>query len=359
MAIQVRAGLAPPPARRPTGGHAAELRLDARHDNAAYRVLMSSEVVSGTPAISGARPPLVTIGIPTYNRPVELMRAARSALAQDYQALEVLISDNASTDPKVGRVGERLAASDRRVRFVRQDCNGGHEVNFQWLLDAARGRYFMWLADDDWIDSSYVTRCVAELTADTSTTLVCGAGRYYRDGAVVLDERPINLISADPGTRVLRFFARVSLNGPMFGVAAREHLLATGFPPVLAGDWMLVAALAARGPVRTLSDVHIHRSLSGLSSESPRLAESFGLRGLAARQPHAVAAATIAREITRGTGAYGAIAPLKRIGLAGAVAVLILGRFTAIQAVRRLVGAERSASLERRISRLLRALDAR
>lgn len=320
---------------------------------------MASVSGSGTPVTTPAAPPLVTIAIPTYNRPVELLRAVTSALAQDYEALEVLISDNASTDPEVAPVGERLAASDPRVRFVRQERNGGHEVNFQWLLDSARGRYFMWLADDDWIDPGYVTACVAELAADPSLALVCGTGRYYRDGAQVLDERPINLVSADPALRVLRFFARVSLNGPMFGIAAREDRLPTGFPPVLAGDWMLVAALAARGGVRTLSDVHIHRSLSGLGSDAPRLAAGFGLTGLAARQPHVVAAGAIAREIARGRGAYATIAPVKRVGLAGAVAILILARFTAMAAIRRLLGAERSAALERRISGLLRALDAR
>ncbi len=257
---------------------------------------MASDATAPAPGASRPAPPLVTIGIPTFNRPAELIRAASSALAQDYERLEVLISDNASTDPEVVALGERLAASDTRVRFVRQDRNRGHEVNFQWLLDTAQGRYFMWLADDDWIDPRYVSRCVSELEADRSTALVCGAARYYRDGAAPLDERAINLTSSASAVRVLRFFARVSLNGPMFGVAAREDLLATGFPPVLAGDWMLVAALAARGRVLTLADVHIHRSPTGLGSDAPRLAQGFGLTGLAARQPHAVAAA-IARQI--------------------------------------------------------------
>src|SRR5690349_20837408 len=100
--------------------------------------------------------PLVTVGIPTYNRPVELERAARSVLAQDHERLEVLISDNGSADAEVRRVGERIAASDSRVRFVSHETNRGHEFNFQWLLESASGDYFMWLSDDDWIDAGYV-----------------------------------------------------------------------------------------------------------------------------------------------------------------------------------------------------------
>jgi glycosyltransferase involved in cell wall biosynthesis len=320
---------------------------------------MAMDDAPTTVAGTGAGPPLVTIAIPTYNRPTELERAVSSALAQSYPALEILISDNASSDPGVARLGDRLAASDARVRFVRQDRNRGHETNFQWLLNNARGRYFMWLADDDWIDPGYVAGCVTALRANPSASLVCGRGRYYRDGVALLEERPINLTSARPSARVLRFFARVSLNGPMFGVAARDDLLTIGFPPVLAGDWMLVAEMAARGQVLTLDDVHIHRSASGLGSDAPRLAGGFGLTGLAARHPHAMAAVAIAGRIARGEGAYREINLITRVALAGGVALLILGRFTAADAVRGMLGSDRAQSLERRISGWLRALDAR
>ena len=301
----------------------------------------------------------MTVGIPTYNRPAELERAARSVLAQDYDRLEVLISDNGSADPEVRRVGERIAAGDPRVRFVSHSENRGHEFNFQWLLDTAQGEYFMWLSDDDWIDPGYVRRCLEELRADPETVLVCGAGRYHRDGEHVLDERAIDLTDRRPEARLVRYFARVSLNGPVFGVVAREDLVPIGFPPVIGGDWMLVAALAAKGRVRTLQDVHIHRSMSGLGSDASRLAGDFGLRGLVARQSHAFVAVAIARQIASGAPPYRGMGRMTRLGVAAAAAALILVRFTATDAVRRLLGPRRSAALERRVSGWLRALDDR
>ncbi len=45
--------------------------------------------------------PLVSIGIPTYNRSGTLKRAVESALAQDHDRLEVIVSDNASSDDTV------------------------------------------------------------------------------------------------------------------------------------------------------------------------------------------------------------------------------------------------------------------
>jgi glycosyltransferase involved in cell wall biosynthesis len=303
--------------------------------------------------------PLVTVGIPTYNRPDALARAARSVLEQDHERLEVLISDNGSSDPEVRRVGERIAASDPRVQFVSHPENRGHEFNFQWLLDAARGDYFMWLSDDDWIEPGYVRRCLQELRDQPDTVLVCGTGRYHRDGRHVLDERAIDLTQSSPAARLVRYFARVSLNGPMFGVAARSDLVAIGFPPVIGGDWMLVAALAAKGRVLTLPDVRIHRSMKGLGSDPGRLTGDFGLRGVVARHPHAFIAAAIARQIASGGTSYRGIGRITRLLVAGAVAALILMRFTAADAVRRMLGPERAHALEDRVSRWLRAVDHR
>ena len=65
---------------------------------------------------------------------------------------------------------------------------------------------------------------------------------------------------------MLRYFGRVSLNGPMFGVVRREDLLPVGFPSSIGGDWLVIAILAAHGRVLTLDDVHIHRSLGGMGS---------------------------------------------------------------------------------------------
>ncbi|HEX4008583.1 MAG TPA: glycosyltransferase family A protein [Solirubrobacteraceae bacterium] len=320
---------------------------------------MALDAALGTVSAGERAAPLVTVGIPTYNRPSELGRAARSVLAQDHAPIELLISDNASTDPDVRRVGGQLAAEYPQVRFVSHERNRGHEFNFQWLLDSARGDYFMWLSDDDWLDPAYVSRCVAELRADPDTVLVCGGGRYHRDGHHVLDERPIELTDRHPAARLVRYFARVSLNGPVFGVAARDDLLPIGFPPVIGGDWMLVAALAAKGRVRTLPDVHIHRSMSGLGSDAARLADDFGLQGLLARQSHAFVAASIARQIAAGAPPYRRMGHATRLVVATAAAGLILTRFSAADAVRRLLGPARASALERRISRWLRARDAR
>src|SRR4029078_4573899 len=103
--------------------------------------------------------PLVSIGIPTYNRGSLLHRSIDSALNQDFENIEIVISDNASTD-ETPQVCLSYAAKDRRIKYIRQTTNLGPTTNFNEVLKHASGVFFMWLGDDDWIDTSYVRTCV-------------------------------------------------------------------------------------------------------------------------------------------------------------------------------------------------------
>ncbi|HMD51194.1 MAG TPA: glycosyltransferase, partial [Solirubrobacteraceae bacterium] len=59
--------------------------------------------------------PLVSVGIPTYNRASRLRRAADSVLGQSYAELELVICDNASDD-ETEEVCLELSRGDPRVR---------------------------------------------------------------------------------------------------------------------------------------------------------------------------------------------------------------------------------------------------
>jgi glycosyltransferase involved in cell wall biosynthesis len=297
----------------------------------------------------------VSIGIPTYNRCETLERAIRSALAQDHPALEVVVSDDASTDDTEALLRE-LTSTEPRLRYLRQRRNVGHALNFRAVLDSARGEYFMWLTDDDWLDPTYVSRCLAELVEHPDHTLVCGLARYYSNGAHVVDERPTNLQSARPAGRVLSYLARVNVNGALYGVARRDEVRRVAFQDVVGGDWLLVAGMAARGRVRTLPAVHIHRSLDGLSSDERKLAESFGLGGVLARGHHILVAARFASEILR-SPIYAGLAPRQRAVTAVLAMALIVLRFPVYAAARRILQRLGLGALEDRAIAWVRSRD--
>jgi glycosyltransferase involved in cell wall biosynthesis len=123
--------------------------------------------------------PLVTIAIPTYNRAGSYLPVAlRSALAQDYPRLEVLVADNASTDETASLV-QRI--SDKRLRYLRHPVNIGANRNYNYCLNEARGDYFLLLHDDDAIDDDFVAACMAAANWE------CHEG-IIRTGVRVIDE---------------------------------------------------------------------------------------------------------------------------------------------------------------------------
>jgi glycosyltransferase involved in cell wall biosynthesis len=300
-------------------------------------------------------PPLVSIGIPTYNRSAPVRRAIRSALGQDHPELEVVVSDDGSTDDTAEVVGA-IAESDPRLRLIVQPANLGHARNFDAVLQAARGEYFMWLSDDDWLDAGYVSRCLGALR-EHGDVLVCGLARYHAGGRHAVDERPTDLLAERPGARVIAYFARVNVNGALFGVARRDDLRAIGFADAVGGDWRLVSGLAARGRVRTVRDVHIHRSMEGLSSDAEQLARSFGMAGARARHHHVVLAGRLAREIASGAPPFAPLPIAERVVVAPLVALLIVVRFPGIALARRILERLGLDSVEPRVTAWVRSRD--
>ena len=106
--------------------------------------------------------PLVSIGVPVYNGEKGLARALDSLLGQDYSNLEIIISDNASTDA-TAKICEKYVLKDTRVKYSRSEENQGTIVNFNLVFKLSSGKYFMWSAHDDRHETSFVSACVEKM----------------------------------------------------------------------------------------------------------------------------------------------------------------------------------------------------
>lgn len=100
--------------------------------------------------------PLVSIGVPTYNRPAELSRCLEGLIGQTYPNLEIVVSDNASHDASTEALVREFMQRDPRISYFRQTENRGALFNFQFVLDQANGEFFMWAGDDDYRAPNFV-----------------------------------------------------------------------------------------------------------------------------------------------------------------------------------------------------------
>ena len=96
--------------------------------------------------------PRLTIAIPTYNRAKQLDRQlnwAVNAIADRWDEIELLVSDNASPDETPQVCQKWQAQTNGRVRIFRQSKNIGITRNCLFCIQEARGDFVWTVSDDD------------------------------------------------------------------------------------------------------------------------------------------------------------------------------------------------------------------
>jgi glycosyltransferase involved in cell wall biosynthesis len=152
--------------------------------------------------------PLVSIGIPTFNRPEGLLRTLACIQAQTHSNLEVLVSDNASENPAVSTVLEDVCKRDPRIRYVRQEKNIGAARNFQYVFDHTSAQYFVWMSDDDLWEPIFIERGVAALQAnDGAAGWFCTIDNINRRGQVCRQYQSFARFDRNSSSRFRRVMA--------------------------------------------------------------------------------------------------------------------------------------------------------
>jgi len=90
--------------------------------------------------------PFFTIAVPTYNRRVLLKKTLDSLLSQTYQNFEIIIGNDYTQEFLTQK---KLGYSDKRLRIVNNKKNLGELKNMNSLIKLAKGKYFIWIFDDD------------------------------------------------------------------------------------------------------------------------------------------------------------------------------------------------------------------
>ena len=103
--------------------------------------------------------PLVSVGLPVYNGASRIRLVLDGLLDSTYENLEIIISDNASTDDTES-ICREFASRDSRIRYFRNDTNRGMDWNGMRTLELSVGKYFMPASHHDERDRTYISKCV-------------------------------------------------------------------------------------------------------------------------------------------------------------------------------------------------------
>jgi glycosyltransferase involved in cell wall biosynthesis len=149
--------------------------------------------------------PLVTIAIPTYNRANSFLKASlNSAINQTYQNIEIIVSDNCSTDNTESVV---KSFNDRRIRYFRQKENIGAIPNTNYCLHQAKGVYFTQLHDDNLIDNDFIEICLKSVNYSSDIGIIRTGTRIIDSEDNVLREYPNMAKGLSPGAYFRAYFS--------------------------------------------------------------------------------------------------------------------------------------------------------
>ena len=234
--------------------------------------------------------PLVSILIPTRNRPVFFEKALQSALNQTYKNVEIVIcdnSDNTETENIVKKYQARPGGS--KIRYVRNKENIGPIANQHKCFDLSRGEYINYLMDDDLFHPKKIERMMHYYLKYKGITLVTSRRRVVDVNGKLLNvpkkyktfkilyPRDTIVDGRELGNRMLRdntnyigepttvLFRKKDLDEPLGMMNGRQAMFAVDFV-----SWL---NLLSKGKA-----VYITQTLSYLRYHPDQLSQNAGAR---------------------------------------------------------------------------------
>ncbi|MBI4763942.1 MAG: glycosyltransferase, partial [Deltaproteobacteria bacterium] len=121
--------------------------------------------------------PLVSVIVPTYNRPDQLVSAVRSIRAQTYRKVEIIVVNDNGVD-----VADRLGPlnTDNNIHYIKHSRNRGLAAARNTGIRASRGKYLAYLDDDDLFYPDHLDTLVRFLEADDHQVAYTDAYRAHQ-----------------------------------------------------------------------------------------------------------------------------------------------------------------------------------
>jgi glycosyltransferase involved in cell wall biosynthesis len=113
--------------------------------------------------------PLVSICIPVYNSEKYIKEAIECCINQTYKNLEIVISDNCSTDKTIELI---KSYNDSRIKIYHNETNQGLLYNFKKVCTYATGKYMSILFSDDGMELNAIEKGVNLMEAPENKNIV-------------------------------------------------------------------------------------------------------------------------------------------------------------------------------------------
>ncbi len=136
-------------------------------------------------------PPLVSIIIPCYNQGQYIEDALNSVLQSTYKNVEIIIVDDGST----ARLTKKIIQTLKDKQIIIKQKNYGLSIARNNGIKVSKGKYFLPLDADDYIDTTYIEKAVSILESNPKIGFVYSNVRFFGDVNYVWETNQISLIT--------------------------------------------------------------------------------------------------------------------------------------------------------------------
>ena len=146
---------------------------------------------------------MVSIVIPTYDRPEKMICAVKSALQQSCQDIEIIVVDDNGRGSKAQNETEQCVRTidDPRIRYIVHDKNQGGCAARNTGIENARGSYIAFLDDDDVWSKAFIETMIPLFTDDKIGAVYCDF--YSYDGVYSITKKNRTCFSGNVYRQIL------------------------------------------------------------------------------------------------------------------------------------------------------------
>ncbi|MGG9960055.1 glycosyltransferase family 2 protein [Ferruginibacter sp. SUN106] len=188
-----------------------------------------SEIFLQTKTLFVNKDPLVSVIITSYNRGNFIDKAIQSSLNQDYANIEIIVSDNCSTD-NTPSVLEKYK-EDKRVKYYVNDTNIGMIPNFKLATERTSGKYITYLSSDDYFcNDKFISLAVDLINKHLNIVLVAAKNAtLFEDLNEVVEDATADIFQHEfmKGSDLFQQFPKCFAPGWGAVLMDREKLMAT------------------------------------------------------------------------------------------------------------------------------------
>jgi len=226
--------------------------------------------------------------MPVYNGEKHLRKALDCLLNQTITNFEIIISDNASTD-STSEICQEYTNKDNRIKYIRQEQNKDILFNFNFVLQQAKHKYFMWAAADDLWLPKFLEKNTEVLESNKNMVGSISKIAYLdKQGKLINNKNPDEYKKNPEGKSFedrVKFFLRIKSSENIYAVFRTSALQKAKVKKLmLACDRAILLNVLKYGDIHVIDEVLFHRSAYGQSGrttviERSRFYNEYGILG--------------------------------------------------------------------------------